>query len=371
MENLIEKFWSNMFSEKNTMSPKDLIDLYCFLREKEDAMLKSKQFYKNFEAKRKALIAFKFHVVNFYEETTSDKMASVTLEKWYNRSQKLVAKEVKETTVSVKETRPKPPTKPSNEMSILLMGLKKSEKLLEISKRLNSEGVWKGNFASEASSLSKSEMRDFYYALRMDKDWLELLQKQLYVSIDCEPRIKSLIFSCNNLSSYYEKNFHKKIDEEFDKWKNYALSIFKETFDKLKKQLITAKNIQELLKIQESFNKAWKKLKPFDFSRPWLNLTKTMGISKGVEPEKKMYILQRLEDMEQQECFAINDILDEIQNSRLSIIGIEEKHFKLMEKNLKFLDTRFQRLRKKKEILILPPMVDMKQALLVTIGYNK
>ncbi len=323
--------------QKFNYSPQDVIDIYCQVRNCEENL---KQRQKKMCAapviplKLSALAAMKLHLCNIYEFITKDEAGAAKMERWYHKSKQGVSLENKTKVLTPKKPAAKKKIQSSSKgVSSLWLGVQKSQPLIETCKLLTDEKVWKGEM--HQSQVSESAMKKFFFTLCKDEYWFGQLQKNVYVAIDCEQRVKALVQSRLHLQNYFKFNYHKEAEVEFEDWYQSVLSVLKPDIDLLEKVIANARTETELLSAQADFSNFWGRLQPFCGQACWLNLTTQIRAPKGVEPEHKMFVLDSLALLEKHYNVAQNELLSEIKHSKQEIIGLEAKHFLLLRKELK------------------------------------
>lgn len=321
--------------QKFNYSPQDVIDIYCQVRDSEEDL---KQRQKKMCAapviplKLSALAAMKLHLCNIYEFITKDEAGAAKMERWYYKSKQGISLETK-TKVLTKTSARKKIQSSSKVIAPLWLGVKKSQKLLDTCKILTEEQVWKG--AMHQSQVSETDMKKFFFALCKDEYWFGQLQKNVYVAIDCNQRMRALVQLRLQLQNYFKFNFHKEAEVEFEDWYQSVMSVLKSDVVLLEKVIANARSEEELVSAQVDFSNFWERLQPFCEQVPWLNLTTQIRAPKGVEPEQKMLVLENLDLLEQHFQSAQDALLFEVKRSKMDVIGLEAKHFPLLVRGLK------------------------------------
>lgn len=318
--------------KKFKYSPQDIIELYCLVREKEDLLQKRKGQICAVGAvlllKLETLAVMRHYLAEIYILVAKDEAGAAKLERWYHQQDKIKQTKV----ISTDVARPrKTVAYPLNKNTILLMGIKKDEKLLAIHQKLSQEGVWKGE--QKKSAVSENDMKRFFFTLCLDEYWLKLLQSNLYVPLDVENRLKPLVKNRLSLGAFFELNFHKNGESEFKKWWQAVEIVFQKDIALLEKVVKNAKCEEELLSAYRDFNNFWSHVLPFDGSKNWLNMTSMVGI--GIEPEAKMVVLEQLSWLEQNNWKAKEDLLLVLRQSTAQTVGLQSKHFPLLIKEIK------------------------------------
>ena len=210
------------------------------------------------------------------------------------------------------------------------MGMKKDDRLLQIHKQLTQEGVWKGE--KKKTAVSQADMKRFYFTLCLDAYWLGQLQRNVYVAMDDDKRLKVLVKSRLLLKEYFQFNYTKDPESEFDDWMKSIRSVLGKDIELLEKVVKNAKNVDDLWPAHRDFNNFWLKLLPFESVERCLNMTSMVGI--GVEPEDKILVLELLACLEQKNWKAKEDLLEVIQQSAVESLVLQAKHFPFLIKEL-------------------------------------
>lgn len=321
--------------KKFKYSPQDLIELYCQVREKEDLLQKRKgQIFAGSAAlslRLGALAAMKHHLAEIYIFVTKDEAGAAKLERWYYMYQQDKIKQTKVISAEVVSHPKKVATQVGSKNSSLLMGMRKDAYMQATHKRLTEEGVWKGE--KKKTSVHKTDMKRFFFTLCLDEYWLGLLQHNVYVAIDLNKRLIVLVKSRLFLKEYFQFNYTKDPESEFEAWMSAIRQVLGKDIELLEKVVKNAKNVEELLSAHRDFNNFWSQFLPFDDEQKGFNMTSMVGV--GGEPEDKMFVLEQLACLEQNNWKAKDELLDIIRQSNADTIAIEAKHFPLMIKDLK------------------------------------
>lgn len=320
--------------KKFKYSPQDIIELYCLVREKEDLLQKRKgQIFAGSAAlslRLGALAAMKHHLAEIYIFVTKDEAGAAKLERWYYMYQQDKIKQTKVISAEVVSHPKKVATQVGSKNSSLLMGMRKDAYMQATHKRLTEEGVWKGE--KKKTSVYKTDMKRFFFTLCLDEYWLGLLQHNVYVAIDLNKRLIVLVKSRLFLKEYFQFNYTTDPESEFEAWMSAIRQVWGKDVELLEKVVKNAKNVEELLSAHRDFNNFWSQFLPFDEQKGF-NMTSMVGV--GVEPEDKMFVLEQLACLEQNNWKAKDELLDIIRQSNADTIAIEAKHFPLMIKDLK------------------------------------
>ena len=330
-------FMAEMLCEdvkKFNYSPQDIIELYCVVREKEDFFLqRKKQLFetsKFLSVKLRVLGELKTHLSEVYILLTQDKTARDKLECWFDKYlQKKNAKNQPKVIPSASMQNKK--SDASSKVSQLLVGMKKDETLQAIYRQLSSEGVWRGKL--QASQVSETDMKKFFFILSLDKHWFHLLEKNRYVFVDCEQRLKLLNNNWSFLRNYFNFNFHVDVAQEFEKWKNSVQSVLKFDVSLIQKVIACARSKNELLSACNDFNNFWKRVLIWDASMSCFNLTSMLGY--GVEPVEKRKVLSLLDLLKQNNLDAKNQLLEIIQHAGIENIALEAEYFPFLIQEIK------------------------------------
>ena len=321
--------------KKFNYSPQDIIELYCLVREKEDLLQKRKgQIFAGGAAlslRLGALAAMKHHLAEIYMFVAKDEAGVAKLERWYYMYQQDKIKKPKVVSAAVVARPKKVATQVGAKNSSLLMGMRKDAYMLATHKRLTEEGVWKGN--KEKKSVHKTDMKRFFFTLCLDEYWLGLLQHNVYVALDIDKRLKVLVKSRLLLKEYFQFNYTKDPESEFETWMSAIRLVLGKDIELLEKVVKNARNVEELLSAHRDFNNFWSHLFPLEAEQKWFNMTSMVGI--GVEPEDKMLVLEQLSCLEQNNWKAKEDLLAVVLQSNADTIALEAKHFPFLIKELK------------------------------------
>lgn len=321
--------------KKFKYSPQDIIELYCLVREKEDLLQKRKgQIFAGGAAlslRLGALAAMKHHLAEIYMFVAKDEAGAAKLERWYYMYQQDKIKKPKVISAEVAARPKKVATQMGIKNSSLLMGMRKDAYMQATHKRLTEECVWKGE--KKKTSISQADMKRFFFTLCLDEYWLGLLQHNVYVAIDIDKRLKVLVKSRLLLKEYFQFNYNKDPESEFEAWMSAIRLVLGKDIELLEKVVKNARNVEELLSAHRDFNNFWQQFLPFDDEQKGFNMTSMVGV--GVEPEDKMLVLEQLACLEQNNWKAKEDLLAVVLQSNADTIAIEAKHFPLMIKDLK------------------------------------
>ncbi len=321
--------------KKFKYSPQDLIELYCQVREKEDLLQKRKgQIFAGSAAlslRLGALAAMKHHLAEIYMFVAKDEAGAAKLERWYYMYQQDKIKKTKVVSAAVAARPKKVATQVGAKNSSLLMGMRKDAYMLATHKRLTEEGVWKGE--KKKTAISKADMKRFFFTLCLDEYWLGQLRHNVYVSIELDKRFQVLVKTCSFLKEYFQFNYTKDPESEFEAWMSAIRQVLGKDIELLEKVVKNARNVEELLSAHRDFNNFWSHLLPFDAEQKWFNMTSMVGI--GVEPEDKMLVLEQLSCLEQNNWKAKEDLLEVVLQSNADTIALEARHFPFLIKKIK------------------------------------
>lgn len=320
--------------KKFNYSPQDIIELYCLVREKEDLLQKRKgqmcAVGAALSLRLGALAAMKHHLAEIYIFVAKDEAGVAKLERWYYMYQQDKIKQPK--VVSLEAARPKKVVAHIGaKNSSLLMGMKKDDRLLQIHKQLTQEGVWKGE--KKKTAVSQADMKRFYFTLCLDAYWLGQLQRNVYVGMDDDKRLKVLVKSRLLLKEYFQFNYTTDPESEFEAWMSAIRQVLGKDVELLEKVVKNARNVEELLSAHRDFNNFWSQFLPFDDEQKGFNMTSMVGV--GVEPEDKILVLELLACLEQKNWKAKEDLLELIQQSAVESLVLQAKHFPFLIKELK------------------------------------